>query len=82
MPTCGPAKFEAAVDAVLPVIHDDTPFTAEMMLPELIEAAVGAELLRGVTAPLEFVTSDWPRYLAGRVGAGCRAGRAACDPGG
>ncbi len=32
--------FEAAVDAALPVIQHDTPFTAETTLPELIEAAV------------------------------------------
>jgi DNA-binding CsgD family transcriptional regulator len=34
---------EAAVDSCLPVIRDDHPFTAEWMLPELIEAAVRSD---------------------------------------
>src|SRR5215469_1036753 len=33
-------QCEAAVDAALPVIHDDPVFIAEQTLPELIEAAV------------------------------------------
>ena len=32
-------QFEAAVDAVMPVIHDDLAGAAEITLPELIEAA-------------------------------------------
>jgi DNA-binding CsgD family transcriptional regulator len=36
-------RFEAAVDAALPVIHDDPVFTAETTLPALIEAAVRSD---------------------------------------
>jgi DNA-binding CsgD family transcriptional regulator len=36
-------QYEAAVDAAFPVIEDDLPFMAEMMLPELIEAAVRSD---------------------------------------
>jgi DNA-binding CsgD family transcriptional regulator len=36
-------QCEAAVDAALPVIHDDPPFTAEQTLPELVEAAVRSD---------------------------------------
>ena len=36
-------QFEASVDAALSVIHDDPVFTAEMTLPELIEAAVRSD---------------------------------------
>jgi DNA-binding CsgD family transcriptional regulator len=35
--------FEAAVDAALPVIQTDLPFMAEVILPELIEAAVRSD---------------------------------------
>ena len=36
-------QYEAAVASCLPVIRDDHPFTAEWMLPELIEAAVRSD---------------------------------------
>jgi DNA-binding CsgD family transcriptional regulator len=36
-------QYEAAVGSCLPVIRDDHPFTAEWMLPELIEAAVRSD---------------------------------------
>ena len=37
--------FEAAVDAALPVIKEDLPFTAELTLPNLVEAAVRSDHL-------------------------------------
>jgi DNA-binding CsgD family transcriptional regulator len=36
-------QYEAAVGSCLPVIRDDHPFTAEWLLPELIEAAVRSD---------------------------------------
>ena len=36
-------QYEAAVSSCLPVIRDDHPFTAEWLLPELIEAAVRSD---------------------------------------
>jgi DNA-binding CsgD family transcriptional regulator len=36
----GAGEFDAAVDEALPVIREDSPFVAELILPELIEAAV------------------------------------------
>jgi DNA-binding CsgD family transcriptional regulator len=36
-------QYAAAVGSCLPVIRDDRPFTAEWMLPELIEAAVRSD---------------------------------------
>jgi hypothetical protein len=36
-------QCEAAVDAAVPVIQDDPPWTAEVTLPELIEAAVRSD---------------------------------------
>jgi len=67
---------EAAVDAALPVIKDDPPFTAERTLPTLIEAAVRCdrrEVARSAFATLTERTmaagTPWAHGLRAR----CRA---------
>ncbi len=72
---CG-GRFEAAVDAALPVIKNDAPFTAERTLPVLIEAAVRSdnqEVARDALATLadRATTAGTPWALGMR--ARCRA---------
>jgi DNA-binding CsgD family transcriptional regulator len=69
-------QFEAAVDAALPVIHDNTPFMAETTLPELIEAAVRsdqAEVARSAFATLAERTTTAGTPWALGIRARCQA---------
>jgi DNA-binding CsgD family transcriptional regulator len=69
-------EFEAAADAALPVIHDDPPFTAEMMLPELIEAAARSdhqEVARSAFATLADRTTTAGTPWALGIRARCQA---------
>ena len=67
---------EAAVDAALPVIKDDPPFTAERTLPTLIEAAVRCDRHEAARRAFAILTertnaagTPWARGLCAR----CRA---------
>jgi DNA-binding CsgD family transcriptional regulator len=69
-------EFEAAVDAALPVIHDDPPLIAEMTLPELIEAAVRSgrqEVARSAFATLAERTTTAGTPWALGIRARCQA---------
>ena len=69
-------QFEAAADAVLPAIQHDTPFTAETMLPELIEAAVRSdqpEMARSAFATLADRTTTAGTPWALGIRARCQA---------
>src|SRR5262249_17468314 len=69
-------RFEAAVDAALPVIHNDTPFMAETTLPELIEASVRCgqqEVARSAFATLADRTTTAGTPWALGIRARCQA---------
>jgi DNA-binding CsgD family transcriptional regulator len=69
-------QYEAAVGSCLPVIRDDHPFTAEWLLPELIEAAVRSdqqEVARAAFATLADRTSAAATPWALGIRARCQA---------
>jgi DNA-binding CsgD family transcriptional regulator len=69
-------QYEAAVDAALPVIRNDTPFTAETALPELIEAAARSghqDVARGAFATLADRTTTAGTPWALGIRARCQA---------
>jgi DNA-binding CsgD family transcriptional regulator len=69
-------QYDAAVGSCLPVIRDDPPFTAEWLLPELIEAAVRSdqqEVARSAFATLADRTSAAATPWALGIRARCQA---------